>query len=139
MKRWFRAGAIGLIVVAVLHTFGHFGGGPKDAARVELEATMDAYRFDIFGMHPSASDITESLSLTMSIFLLFVGVLDLIAVGSLADQPRTVRRLAWVNVVGTGALAILFACYHIPPPSVTLAVVCVLFLASAARPAQRRF
>jgi hypothetical protein len=139
MTRWLRAGAIGLIFVAVLHTFGHFGGEPQDAARVQLESAMDAYHFDIFGMHPSASDITKSLSLTMSIFLLFVGVLDWIVISALSNDARTLRRVAWINVVGVGALVALFAYYHIPPPFVTLALVCALFLIGALRPAQRRF
>ena len=139
MARWFRAGAIGLMVVAVLHTVGHFGGPPPDAGAIALQSAMDAYHFDIFGMHPSAGDITKSLSLTMSIFLLFVGVLDLVAAASLSHDARALRRLAWVNVVGVGALAFLFACYRIPPPCVTLAVVCGLFLVCVLRPAQRRF
>lgn len=134
MTRWFRAGAIGLLVVAVLHTFGHFGGPPKDAARLELESAMDAYRFDIMGMHPSANDITNSLSLTMTIALLFVGVLDLVAAAALSGNTRALRRLAWVNAAGVGSLAALFAYYRIPPPMVTLAVVCVLFVVGALRP-----
>lgn len=139
MTRWMRAGATGLIVVAVLHTFGHFGGGPPDPARLQLESAMDAYHFDIFGMHPSASDITKSLSLTMSIFLVFVAVLDLIAIAALSGDGRALRRVAWVNVVGTAALVALFAYYRIPPPFVTLALVCTLFIVGALRPAQRRF
>lgn len=135
MTRWFRAGAIGLLVVAVLHTFGHFGGGPKEPARIQLEEAMDAYRFDIFGMHPSAGDITKSLSLTMTIALLFIGALDLVAASSLAGNARALRRLAWVNAVGVGALVALFAYYRIPPPMVTLALVCVLFVVAALRPA----
>ncbi|HXV13816.1 MAG TPA: hypothetical protein VEC56_06385 [Candidatus Krumholzibacteria bacterium] len=139
MTRWFRAGAIGLLVVAVLHTFGHFGGGPKDPARIQIEEAMNAYRFDIMGMHPSASDITNSLSLMMTIMLVFAGVLDLIVVGALSGNGRVLRRLAWVNAVGVGALAALFAYYRIPPPMATLAVVCLFFVVAALRPAARRF
>lgn len=139
MTRWMRAGAIGLIVVAVLHTFGHFGGGPQDPARLQLESAMDSYRFDILGMHPSASDITKSLSLTMSIFLVFVALLDLIVIAALSGDARALRRVAGVNVVGVAALVALFAYYQIPPPFMTLALVCVLFVVGALRPAQRRF
>jgi hypothetical protein len=137
--RWFRAGAVGLMVVAVLHTVGHFGAPPKDPGAVALQFAMDSYRYDIFGMHPSAGDITRSLSLAISIFLAFVGVLDLVAAASLAHDARALRRLAWVNVVGAGALVLLFACYRILPPIVMLAVVCALFLVCVLRPAQRRF
>jgi hypothetical protein len=134
MTRWFRAGAIGLLVVAVLHTFGHFGNAPKDAARLELESAMDTYRFDIMGMHPSASDITKSLSLTMTIALLFVGVLDLVAAAALSGNTRALRRLAWVNAAGAGALVALFAYYRIPPPMATPARVRA-FRRGALRPA----
>ena len=139
MLRWFRAGAVGLMVVAVLHAVAHFGGPPKDPGAVALQFAMDSYRYDIFGMHPSAGDITRSLSLAISIFLLFVGVLDLVAVASLSHDARALRRLAWVNMVGVGALAFLFACYRILPPCVMLAVVCGLFIVCVLRPAQRRF
>lgn len=125
--RWIRAGAVGLLVVAVLHAVGHFSGGPADPAAAALEKTMRDYRFEIMGMHPSAHDITQSLSLTMTVMLLFAGTIDLALFGAVATDPRAMRRLALINAVGVAVLAALFAYYRIPPPCATLAVVGVLF------------
>jgi hypothetical protein len=134
-KGWFRSGAIGLIVVALLHSFGHFGGGRTDPEGIALDAAMKSYHVDIMGMHPSADDITKSLSLTMTLLLLLTGALDLAAVR--AADPALLRRFAALNVAGVSALVALFTFYRIPPPLVTLAVVDVLFLTSMLRSPRR--
>lgn len=131
--RWIRAGAIGLLIVAALHAVGHFSGGPPDPAAAALERSMRDYHYEIMGMHPSAHDITQSLSLTMTVLLLFAGTIDLALFGAVATNPRSMRRLAFINVLGVAALAGLFAYYRIPPPFVTLAVVGVLFTIGLAR------
>jgi hypothetical protein len=127
-RGWFRAGALGLIVVAAMHTMGHFSGGPRDSSGVALEAAMKAYRIEMMGMNPSASGITNSLSLTMSVLLALTGLLDL-AILSIAD-PVSLRRFAVLNVAGVSALVALFTYYHVPPPLVTLAIVGIFFITS---------
>lgn len=127
-RGWFRAGAVGLIVVALLHTMGHFSRGTHDPAREALEAAMKAYHTEMMGMNPSRSDIARSLSLTMSVLLVLTGLLDL-AILKIAD-PVSLRRFAVLNIAGVGALVALFTYYHVAPPLVTLAIVGVLFLSS---------
>ncbi len=131
--RWIRAGAIGLLIVAALHAVGHFSGGPPDPAAAALERSMRDYHYEIMGMHPSAHDITQSLSLTMTVLLLFAGTIDLALFGAVATNPRAMRRLAFINVLGVAALVAVFAYYRIPPPFVTLAIVGVLFTIGLAR------
>jgi hypothetical protein len=131
--RWIRAGAIGLLVVAVLHAVGHFSGGPADPAVAALEKSMRDYRFEIMGMHPSMHDIAQSLSLTMTVMLLFAGTIDLALFGAITTNPRAMRRLALINALGVAVLVGLFAYYRIPPPCVTLAVVGILFTIGLAR------
>ena len=131
-RGWFRAGAVGLIVVAVLHTMGHFNRGPEDPARDALEAAMKAYHTEMMGMNPSVSDITSSLSLAMSVLLALAGMLDL-AIVKIAD-PVSLRRFAVLNIAGVSALVAVFTYYHVPPPLVTLAIVGVFFLTSVLSP-----
>ena len=119
--------------MAALHAVGHFSGGPPDPAAAALEQTMRGYRFEIMGMHPSMHDITQSLSLTMTVMLLFAGAIDLALFGAIATNPRAMRRLASTNIIGVAALVAVFAYYRIPPPFVTLAIVGVLFTIGLAR------
>jgi len=127
-RGWFRAGAMGLIVVALLHTMGHFSRKPHDPAREAVEAAMKAYHTEMAGMNPSLRDIASSLSLTMSVLLVLAGLLDL-AILKIAD-PVSLRRFAVLNIAGVGALVALFTYYHIAPPLVTLALVGIFFLTS---------
>jgi hypothetical protein len=39
-----------------------------------------------------------------------------------------IRRFAWVNVVGVGALVALYLYYQIPPPLISFALVEIVFL-----------
>jgi hypothetical protein len=132
---WFRAGAIGLLVVAGLHTMGHFSGGPDGPAGIALEAAMKAHHVEIMGMRPSTFGITQSLSLAMSILLLLAGAVDLSVLS--AGDSLLLRRLAMLNVAGVAALVAVFAAYRISPPLVSLALVDGLFLMSLLRSPRR--
>jgi hypothetical protein len=134
-RGWFRAGAIGLVVVAVLHSVGHFGPRPTDPEGIALDAAMESYRTPIMGMNPSMTDITKSLSLTMTVLLLLAGALGIVA--SRAADPALLRRFAILYVAGVSALVALFTVYHLPPPLVSLAVVDIFFLTSILRSPRR--
>jgi hypothetical protein len=79
-------------------------------------------------MRPSFLDIHKSLSLTMSILLLCLGVQNLMTLRIAGDSEKLVRSLCLVNVTFVGALVVLYAVYRIPPPLMTLGVVELLFL-----------
>lgn len=137
-NRLFAAGSIGLIVVALLHGIGNFAPPPPDPALNAVADAMRGYHIDLgLGMRPSFMDIHTSLSLTMSIMLLFVGVQNLVTLRVAGDVAKLVRCLSLVNSIFVGALVVVFAVYRIPPPLVTLGVVEVLFLLSLILPHNR--
>lgn len=137
-NRLFASGSVGLIIVALLHGIGTFAGPPEDTALTSVADAMRGYHFDLgLGMLPSLMDIHESLSLTMSIFLLFIGVQNLVSLRIAGDSARLVRSLSVVNVIFVGALVVLYAVYRIPPPLLTLGVVELLFLLALILPGKQ--
>jgi hypothetical protein len=132
-RRLFTFASIALIAVGILHTIGTCAPGPVDPALERLAAEMRAYRLPLgLGMQPSIFDIQQSLSVTMSVTLLWLALQNLVAAG--ADSTGdVVRRLNILSVMGVGALVAVFAFYRIPPPLVTLAVVEVLFVLALVR------
>ena len=128
-NRLFAAGSVGLIIVALLHGIGNFAPPPADPALNAVIDAMRGYHFDLgLGMRPSLMDIDTSLSITMSIMLLFVGIQNLVTLRVAGDSAKLTRSLCLVNAIFAGALVVLYAVYRIPPPLVTLGVVEVLFL-----------
>ncbi|MGH7493616.1 MAG: LIC_13387 family protein [bacterium] len=128
-NRLFAAATISLFLVAAAHTLGHFAGVPEDAALAAVANSMRGYSFDLgMGMHPSFMDIHESLSLTMSLFLIFLGIQNLATLALAPEAKQLLRTLALINFLCAGALVVLYAAYRVPPPLISFAVVSVLFL-----------
>jgi len=127
-RRLFSAASVGLLVVAGLHTLGHFSPPPDSPGARALMTMMQGYRFPLgLGMEPSAYDITRSLSLTMSLTLFWLAVQNLVVARTPDASDGLVRTLNWVSAVGVGALVALYAAYRVPPPMLTLAAVEVVF------------
>lgn len=135
-NRLFASGSIALILVAVLHTIGHFAPAPEnDAALAAVSEAMQGYRFDMgMGMQPSLMDILQSLSLTMSITVLFLGIYNLLTLSLAGNHARLVRRLTLLNVLAVGALVGLYAYSRIPPPLISFAVVEAIFIVALVVP-----
>ena len=127
-RRLFSAASIGLIVVALLHSIGSFAPGPVPPELERVVSEMRASRLPLgFGMQPSMFDIQQSLALTMSVTLLWLGAQNLT---SARHDPTgsLVRRLNVISALGVGALIAIYAFYRVPPPLITLAIVEVLFV-----------
>lgn len=134
-KRAFSIGCIALIVVAGLHTMGHFAPQPRDAATLALDAALRGYTVEMPVVPTTAHAVLQSLSLTMTITLLALGALG--AAGRC--EPGLFRRLALVDAVAVAALVAVYGWYRVSAPLVTLALVLVAFAvaALAGRPSQR--
>jgi hypothetical protein len=131
-RRLFSTASIALIVVAILHSIGSFAPGPVDPALESLVSEMKAFRLPLgLGMRPSMFDIHQSLALTMSVMLLWLGLQNLTAARS-DPTGSFVRLLNVFSVLGVGALVALYAFYRIPPPFISLAVVELLFVLALA-------
>ncbi|MEO8102563.1 MAG: hypothetical protein ABI790_08555, partial [Betaproteobacteria bacterium] len=126
--RLFSAASIGVILVALLHAITHFSGLPEDLVMSALMTAMQAYRFDLGLGNPSMMDIHESLSLTMAISLLWVGLSNLLIARYTGLRDKLMRRVCSLNVFGVGALVALFAYYQLPAPAIGLGIVEILFV-----------
>lgn len=128
--RLFAAGAIGLFVIALLHSLGHFSPPPEDAALMAVLQAMSAYQLDMGLARPSLMAIYNSFSLGMTLFLLILGSMDLVVLRFAHEAEGLLRAMKLVNLIGVSALVALFGYYRIPPPLITFAIVDVLFLLS---------
>lgn len=129
--RCFRVASWLLVLTAVAHTLGHFQPPPADERTAAVLAAMRGYTMEMgLGMVPSLYDVQQALSLTMTITLLLWGVQNLLVARGGAPDPRTVRTLSWVGLVGSFALVVLYARTQIPPPLICFVLVAVGFLAS---------
>jgi hypothetical protein len=130
-QRWFRVGAWILLITAALHTLGHVSGPAP--ARNDTEATllrlMHEHRFELAGVQRSAQNFLDGFSLTFSVFLLFVGLLDLLLARHL--ETALLRRLALLHAGLAAAMLALSVIYFIPPPAVCFGLALVAFGAAA--------
>lgn len=117
-RGWFRAGAWILLITACLHTLGHLSGPAP--AKNDTEATllrlMQEYEFQLAGLQRSANDFLNGFSLAFSVFLLFVGLLDLLVAGHV--DAAVLRRMALLHALLAAVMLALSLVYFIPPPAV---------------------
>ncbi|MBL0122751.1 MAG: hypothetical protein IPP88_08460 [Betaproteobacteria bacterium] len=131
--RLFSTASIGLILVALLRAIVHFSAPSDDLVMSALLTAMQAYRFDLGLGNPSMMDIHDSLSLTMSIALLWTGLLNLLIARYTGLRDKLMRRVCTLNIFGVGALVVLFSVYQLPGPAVGLGIVEVLFVIARLR------
>ena len=128
-NRLFAAGSIGLILIALLHGIGNFTPPPADPGLNAVVEAMRGYHIDLgFGMRPSFMDIHMTLSMTMSILLLGLGVQNLVTLSVAGEVAKLIRAVCVGNAIFVGAVVVVCAVYRITPPLLTLGVVEVFFL-----------
>ena len=106
--RLFAAGAIGLFVIALLHSLGHFSPPPEDAALTAVLQAMSAYQLDMGLARPSIMAIYDSFSLAMTLFLLILGSIDLVVLKFANETEGLLRAIKLVNLLGVSTLVALF-------------------------------
>ncbi|MCB1051841.1 MAG: hypothetical protein KDC71_14680 [Acidobacteria bacterium] len=125
-KRWFSIGSVLVLVTAGLHTMGHFSSPPDDLKTKGLIFAMEQYHLALpMGMNPSAMDIQNSLSLTMTILLVGLGLINLLMAQS--ANAKQVRSLAGVSCIVCLALVVLYWHYAVFPPLVCFVVIVPCF------------
>ncbi len=130
-RRLFSAAAISLIVIAGLHTMGHFSSPEPGSEVAALEASMNATRIDLgAGMKPSIGDILSSLSLLMTISL--VGFAALMLAIASAGSARMVRIATVISTGIVGAMFVLFGVYQVLPPFMTLFITELMLVSAIA-------
>ena len=78
-------------------------------------------------------DIYDSLSLTMAILLLWIGIVNLLIARYTGLRDKLMRRVCTLNVFGVGALVTLFSIYQLPAPAIGLGIVEILFIIARIR------
>jgi len=136
-RRLFSIASILLILTAVAHTLGHFQPEPQTPEFANLKSTMQAYQIDMMRMKPSAYGMLESLSLTLTIMLLMLGLQNLM-VAMVDESGKMIRRFALVNIIGVGALIAISWFYRIPPPLISFAIVEIVFLLAVLIPDRKQ-
>jgi len=132
-RRLFSGASIGVAIIGLLHSIGHFVG-PKDSALQAVEAAMESYHMDMgLGFLPSLYTIFIALSLTFSLLFWGIATFNLVVASSDDATPALLRKLALVNAIVMGVLTGLYFYHRILPPFVTIAVVFVLFAVAAMR------
>ena len=130
-RRLFSTAAISLIVIAGLHTMGHFTSPVPGSELAALEATMNATRIDLgAGMKPSMGDILSSLSLLMTVSL--VGFAALMLAIASAGSARMVRIATVISTGIVGAMVVLFGVYQVLPPFMTFFISELLLVSAIA-------
>jgi hypothetical protein len=128
-RRLFSAASLALLASGLIHLSGFLAGPPPDPAIRGALEHMAAARFDMPGAQPSLLDVFHSLSLTMTVTLVWLGAQNLL-VAALDATGALLRPCAWASTLGLGALVALYGYLRIPPPLVVLAVVEALWIAA---------
>jgi hypothetical protein len=134
----FRAAAIGYLVFAAVHLTAFLRSvlvAPTDPLQIEAERALRAVAVDMGPFHTHFGNLVHLLSASYSALLVFVGVLNLVALPAASAQGR-LRALTLVNLVFCGLLLVLCAAVRFPPPMAFTLIIEVLFALSLA--AQRR-
>lgn len=131
-RRLFSVAAISIVVIAALHTIGHFAGVPEPGSELaKVEALMHATKLDLgAGMSPSLGDIFAALSLFMTIAL--VGFASMMLAVASAGSAKVVRAATVVATVINGAMVVVFGVYQILPPFVMLFITELILVAAIA-------
>jgi hypothetical protein len=86
------------------------------------------------GMTPSFMDFFRALSFTMSVTFAALGILNLMLAASTDVTDRLLARVAWINLLWTGAFGVLMLYYQVPPPLICAVVIEMVLLASIVLP-----
>jgi len=131
-SRLFRAGAIGYLVFAGVHFTTFLQSilvAPTDPLQIEAEHALRAVVVDMGPFHTHFGLLVRLLSSSYSTLLVFVGVLNLVALPSAVADGR-LRALTLVNLVFCALLLALSAAVRFPPPMVFALIIEVLFALS---------
>jgi hypothetical protein len=127
-NRLFSIATLTLLLVAGLHTMGIFRQ-PSAPEEIQLVENMKHYRFEGMGMSWSIHDVFISIALTMTIFLVFISLVNFYII--YAVPSRVVRRhITLLDAVFMWILVVLYAAFRIPPPLVSFVLLGILFTAS---------
>ena len=130
-RRSFTVAAVFMILTAAVHTAGNLAAKSSSAEETQVRSEMAALRFPLgMGMQPSLWDIYWDLTLTMSITLAALGLINLLLAASGEIPDRILRRVSWVNLIWVVAFLWLSWVQQVPPPLIS-GIAFVVFVAGS--------
>lgn len=134
-RRTFAVASVFLMLMGVMHGIAQLTSRAADPAGIAIEANMRGYHVPLgFGMSPSLLDLSDNLGFSVTIALLWLGLMGIV-VATADPSPRVLRRMTIVSLVGGTALAVSQAHYRVAPPLVLLALIEVMLVLSLVRQA----
>ena len=131
-RRWFIAGSIALLVFGSVHLLAVYQSlfvPPSTPAEIEADRALAALKMDMGPFHPTGWHTVNILNSSYSALLLYVGVLNLVALGPAIAAGR-LRKLTVVNIVFVAILLTIVLALQFPPPALFAAITLVLFAVS---------
>ena len=117
-RRWFKAGAIALIIFGAVHCLAIYKSlvvGPANPAEIELTRNLKAYSTEMGPFKPSAWHTTNLLNTSYSVLLIFAGVINLLSLAPVVAAHK-LRPLTLANVIFTFLIAAICLAFQFPPP-----------------------
>jgi hypothetical protein len=131
-SRLFRAGAVGYVIFAAVHFVAFLRSvlvAPTNPLEIEAERALQAVVVDLGPFHSHFGLLVQLLSASYTTFLVFLGVLNLVALPAAAAHGR-LRALTLVNLLLCALLLGIAAAARFPPPMLFSLVIAVLFALS---------
>ena len=131
---FYRLGSYVLIFFAVVHVAAFFTNPAELLADEESKRVwhlIDTHRFNIEGMSFTIRSLLMGFNLYLEIFVLGLGVLNLVIVKHLAGNAAPFRLMALVNAGMIGLLVIVTAIYFHHPPLILFGLAGLFFLIAA--------
>lgn len=131
-RKTFLAGSIVFFLFGAVHGLAVYDTNfnpPRDAKLAEIQTASKAYMISMGPFKPSVFGLSQILSLSYTTFLLYIGTINLLAMGPAAQAGR-LRALTMCNILFVALLFGITILYQFPPPMFFAGIALILFTVS---------
>jgi len=124
-RRLFTTGAIGLLLLGLVHSLSLFGKPvPANDAERQLLDLMSTYKFNVMGSMRSMDDFLRGFSISFMLATFVIGAVDLVLC---RERAALLKRVALVNTIWLGVMTAVSLRYFFIIPISFLAVALLIF------------
>ena len=124
-RRWFKTGAVLLVVLGLLHSVSLIMKQvPANDTERQLLDLMANYKFDLMGSVRSMADLRKGFDISFMLGAIGLGVLDLLLSG---ERAGLLKRVALFNTVWVAAMTAVSLVYFFAVPTSFLVVALLSF------------
>jgi hypothetical protein len=124
-RRFFKAGAVELVVLGLVHSLSLFGkNAPANDSERQLLDLMTNYKFILMGSTVTMEGFLRGFSISFLIAMIGIGTLDLVLAG---ERAELLKRVALVNAILLAAMTANSVRYFFVVPTSFLALGLMLF------------